>query len=52
MTILILICAVISVTAIAMILFQFDIDDDLREAMEYEAVLDKTSRAIKGRSND
>lgn len=52
MTFLFLACAIIGVTAITALLFHFEIDDDLREAMNYEATMDATAKAIKGHSND
>lgn len=61
MTLFILTCAVIGITAVSAFIFDFDIDDvtalvfydeDLREAMKYEATMDATAKAIKGHSND
>ena len=52
MTFLILTCAAIGITAIAGFIFNFGIDDDLKEAMNYEATMDATAKAIKGRTND
>lgn len=52
MTLLILTCSAIAVTAISAFLFNFGIDDDLKEAMNYETAMAKTAQAIKGNANE
>lgn len=51
MTLFILTCSIMGIIAVSALIFDFGIDDDLREAMNYEATMDATAKAIKGKTN-